>query len=1076
MRRAPAAVRGLAPHRLALTAVMVTALLTTTLLSALVSFTSVVTGFAVRASLIGNPSADILVTAPVNSAAAAIKGAAGVRGALERVLPGTPAIFSSLRSDYLDIRSAPGSAKMQTHVISLQGAPGYATLAAGTWPDGRASGAATPVAVPLSLAKRLHVAPGRTFVLRDAATGARVLVTVTGIFRPADGRAPYWSLDPGAASGPQHVGGFAVYPSLVTTRAAMASGRIAVIAAAWWATPDVNRIGAGNLGPIANSLLPTLGRLAKAHGLQNVTVDTSLPRLAGGLQRAVVVARSELAIGMLMLLVVAGATLALATTLLSRQRETEATLLRSRGASPSQLGRTGVGEAALLVAPAAVGGPLLGALLLPALASRGPLARSGLRLPVTVPAVSWLAAMIVAAGCAVIIAQTWLRAAHSPARARAARGRQSTVAAATRSGADIALVVLAVLAGWQVGHYEAPVSTGLNGSIGLDPVLVSAPVLALAAGSVLMLRLLPLAARAGDWAVSHSRGLAAAVAAWQISRRPLRQAGPVLLAVLAVATSVIALAQWSSWRRSVQDQASFATGSDVRVVLPPAAPLPLGRVASLTRAPGVRGSTPVIRVSMSVPNGRNATLLALDSVAAEHVAAIRPDLAGGSPQAMLSSLRPPAPPGVAVPGRPARLLITAMLGRAPLTQPVLSIELTDAQGTPYQVQAGVLPADGLAHALAVTVAPAHQADYPLRVTGFGLSYQMPLRPTHATVLAVDSIRLAARMTGRFGPALPVARSGDAMAARVGSGGSGSGVTSTPAVAGVSAHGGHVVAVLKPGAGNTAVIFGGPPGTVPALISVMAAGAGQPLPAVATSAFLTAAGEHVGATLPAAVGSSTIRLRIVRAVSGFPTVTGPNGGLVVDQAALQEALAGQGALPQPVTEWWLRSSGFPVPPGLPPGTVIARRTALSRGLLTNPLAAAPQLAMLAIAAAAVILAAAGFLVSAATASERTRDIALLTALGTTRCQITRLLCLEQAALAIPAALAGLLLGTLLARLIIPEVTLTATGAHPLPPVVALIPLALPAAVAVLISGVPVLIAALSGGGRIRVTAHTRMEGQ
>ena len=83
-------------------------------------------------------------------------------------------------------------------------------------------------------------------------------------------------------------------------------------------------------------------------------------------------------------------------------------------------------------------------------------------------------------------------------------------------------------------------------------------------------------------------------------------------------------------------------------------------------------------------------------------------------------------------------------------------------------------------------------------------------------------------------------------------------------------------------------------------------------------------------------------------------------------------------------------------------------------------------MLAIAAAALILAAAGFAVAAATAGERSRDMALLAALGATRRQLTWLRCLEQAAArrARCRGRAGPRRG--LARLVVPAVTLTATG--------------------------------------------------
>jgi hypothetical protein len=267
---------------------------------------------------------------------------------------------------------------------------------------------------------------------------------------------------------------------------------------------------------------------------------------------------------------------------------------------------------------------------------------------------------------------------------------------------------------------------------------------------------------------------------------------------------------------------------------------------------------------------------------------------------------------------------------------------------------------------------------------------------------------------------------------------------------------------------------GPHSTLPATLTVLAASRPGPLPAAVTSSFAKAMGTGTGRSFPVSVAGTTISLKVVSVISGFPTITGPAGGVIVDQSSLQDALASAGALPAQVTEWWLRTSRPVAPAGLPPGTTLTQRAAVAQSLLANPLAAAPQLAMLAIAAAAVILAAAGFFVAAATARERAHDMALLAALGATRGQLTRLLCLEQAVIAVPAALAGLLLGGLLARLVIPAVSITPTGTPPVPPVLVQTPWALPCLVALLMAAGPVLLAATGSGTRSRVVSHTRVE--
>ena len=145
------------------------------------------------------------------------------------------------------------------------------------------------------------------------------------------------------------------------------------------------------------------------------------------------------------------------------------------------------------------------------------------------------------------------------AAAQVRRGRQAVISGATRAGADLALVALAVLACWQLRRYSA-VSASASGPSAIDPVLVLAPALALAGGTVLTLRLLPAAARAVDRVSAAGRGLTSALAGWQFSRQPLRQGGAALLLVMAVGTGTLALAQHQSWTRSAADQAAYVAG------------------------------------------------------------------------------------------------------------------------------------------------------------------------------------------------------------------------------------------------------------------------------------------------------------------------------------------------------------------------------------------------------------------------------------------------------------------------------------------------------------------------------------
>jgi hypothetical protein len=217
---------------------------------------------------------------------------------------------------------------------------------------------------------------------------------------------------------------------------------------------------------------------------------------------------------------------------------------------------------------------------------------------------------------------------------------------------------------------------------------------------------------------------------------------------------------------------------------------------------------------------------------------------------------------------------------------------------------------------------------------------------------------------------------------------------------------------------------------------------------------------------------------VAAVKNFPTVTGSGGGLIVDLGALQ-AFLGRGSLPPaPVTQWWLataRSSG--IPPGLtgrlPPGSAVTSRSGIESRLLTDPLSTVPQKGLLAVAIAAAVLAITGFCVSiAAGVRQRRAENALLAALGVAPRAAAGQLCLEKLMLSVPSALAGLVLGVVLAELLVPAITLTAAATMPVPPVLIqlgwsqTLPLAL--AVAVL----PVLAAAFTIARRPDAAAELR----
>ena len=106
--------------------------------------------------------------------------------------------------------------------------------------------------------------------------------------------------------------------------------------------------------------------------------------------------------------------------------------------------------------------------------------------------------------------------------------------------------------------------------------------------------------------------------------------------------------------------------------------------------------------------------------------------------------------------------------------------------------------------------------------------------------------------------------------------------------------------------------------VTAQLALTAGAPGQPVPGIATRAFLAASGARPGQTISVPVGNATVPVRLVAAVRAFPGTGSAAPVLVVDLGWIQQVLAAQSQPPLPVTQWWLATAHGAVPPGLPAG--------------------------------------------------------------------------------------------------------------------------------------------------------------
>jgi FtsX-like permease family protein len=705
-------------------------------------------------------------------------------------------------------------------------------------------------------------------------------------------------------------------------------------------------------------------------------------------------------------------------------------------------------EGVLLAVPAVVAAPWLAVLSLQALNHVGPLAEVGLELEPQVGTTSYVLAALAGLLCAGGLALPALRSASVTAAVQE-QGRPRAKGIIQRAGVDIALVVLAALAYWQLRRYQGPVVESIQGRFGIDPLLVAAPALGLLAGALLALRVVPALGSLVERMAVSGRGLVAPLGTRQLARRPSRYARAAVLLTLALAIGLFASAYSSTWLRSQEDRAAFDAAADVRV-LPDertgAVPA-LGLAGAYASIDGVQEALPVVERPLDLPGGAEpARLLALDTERAPALVHVRPDLLGGGSleeaMAPLASRRPELA-SIELPGEPARIEVDASASVESLEDsvgafgfpreaepPTIAFVLRDANGLLHRVFAGELEDDGETHRLQAELAGTPEEArpaYPLSLVAVELGIDAVQGDSRRGTLTLEGL------STDEGPVDPTDARWTVTAPHLGN------AFAAPEVIGVRTGGSGLPAFdFSTGAGqnaDAAVAFPIAPGQ---------SEAPQTVPALVTSGFLERTGTDVGGTV--SLGPDDPGLELVGTVRDFPTISPDAGGAVVDLPTYAAAVyLHTGAVSNP-TEWLLDAGpgseeavadALEAPP-FSSASVVDRVGAEER-LTRDPVALGISGALSLGFVAAAIFAIVGFAVAAAVSTaERTTEFAVLRSLGLSGRQLSGWLALEGALTAVFALVAGLALGALVAWLVLPFVSLAGEGGRPFPDVIVELP--------------------------------------
>ncbi|MFJ9585975.1 FtsX-like permease family protein [Streptomyces acidicola] len=1023
-RRTPAAVRGIWHHALVLGAAGLAVLLAATVLAALATLTEKAVEGAVQRRLASDPEAVLDVSGPYQPHHAERLDEL-VRAAVDRTFGGVPHhTWSALRvpdnrSAQLSVTEAAGRPRDDAGVslVALQEESRHARLVAGRRPRTTGDTGVVETALTDVFAARLAVRPGDELRVR-ADDGTRLRLRVAGLYR-ADGRSPAVWANLNSALGTSESIALVPRPALTATPSLAGNAQ-----ALWLAVPDTGGLRLGDIRPLerrADGFGGSDVSLSVFRGTRptgELSVRSQLDDALDGLTTPIAVARAGLYVPVTLLAALAAAALVLTARQIAEHRRPELALLAARGAGTPRLAWATVAQWAALAVPAGLAAPFLAGPLL-RLLDRAGLIPGDVSATAT-PAAAWAAALLAVAVHGASLLLPTVRTVRDQHAVRRLRLRAGRFAGAQRLGADLALAAVAVFGWLQLRQYRSPVTGG-----GVDPVLVLAPVAMTCAAALLVLRALPLLARVTDPLARRGTGLVLPLGAWQIGRRAARHAGPALVVTLALAVAALSSTALAILDRGDHDQAVFRVGSDLRIE-PSDRLAPGERRTTYTALPGARSVTPVVEVNGFV--GQSYIAVTGIDTARGPAPALRPDLTDRPVSDLVAPLGRNIPAyGLPLDGAPRELPLRVRLS-------------ADGPGTPVPVRLSVhfVDADGLAHTSEVLLddtggqARTVRLKVPAdgggsRVVQLGLSMKgESVRRTYR--LTVD------RVPGLTRPAAWHDLRADAPDEHV------AGCPSAKPRKLTGRAPGPVLCADRPGPGTLLdAVLRGPDTEVKYPTWSVRLGTdrarGRPAaPVLADRALLASGVVRVGDTVTfQRAGGGTVRIKVVGEIDAVPGAERDRPRLLADSRALAAQLALDGVLPGAETAWWVAADGgdataalraVRADPRLGTAVDVPHTRALlaadplrqgARGGLTLCLVLAPAFAVV------------GFtLHTALSARARAREFALLRALGVRRRQLAAYLWTEQLALAAVAAVLGTLLGTALAALIMPVVTVDDTG--------------------------------------------------
>ncbi|RPJ57535.1 MAG: ABC transporter permease, partial [Dehalococcoidia bacterium] len=130
---------------------------------------------------------------------------------------------------------------------------------------------------------------------------------------------------------------------------------------------------------------------------------------------------------------------------------------------------------------------------------------------------------------------------------------------------DIACLILGGALYWEVNTHGSFITRGISGKLGVDPIPLITPMLFIIAAAIILLRFFPLLISLSAKLSGYITSAPVVLSLRMMSRNPIHYGRLVLLLMMAASVGVFSASFLGTLTRSNQEQAMYASGSDIRV-------------------------------------------------------------------------------------------------------------------------------------------------------------------------------------------------------------------------------------------------------------------------------------------------------------------------------------------------------------------------------------------------------------------------------------------------------------------------------------------------------------------------------